>query len=211
MTDQTWIMPEEGPETNRIAAIYARVSTPQQREGTSWETQVEACKEAANKKSFVVPEQFIFTEVGSGAVPARPLFLQFNSLIEGGRVQGVFIFDPDRYSREPIVLEILSEICRAGNVELNFIHGTSGTGMDQNLMRHLEGYVAKKERIKTLMRTTAGKARVLASGRPPHGWGVGILVMTMTRKRRRGQSTGLRPPRFVRYFSGLWKGNPFSL
>ena len=166
--------PNDEPGKVRFATIYARVSTPQQREGTSWETQVGACREDATKNNFVVPEQYIFEEVGSGADPARPLFLKFNSLIESGRIQAVFIYDPDRYSREPIILEILSEMCDAANVELHFIHGTSGTGMDQNLMRYLEGYVAKKERLKILLRTSEGKARVLESGRPPHGWGVGI-------------------------------------
>ena len=136
--------PNEEPGKARVAAIYARVNTPQQREGTSWETQVNACREDALAKNFVVPEQYTFEEVGSGADPARPLFLKFNSLIESGRIQAVFIYYPDRYSREPVVLEILSEICDAANVQLHFIHGTSGTGMDQNLMRYFEGYVANE-------------------------------------------------------------------
>ena len=174
MIDRAYLMSQDELSAEMIALIYARVSTRQQTEGTSLETQVEGCLKLAKEKGFTVPNELVFQEVGSGADPGRRLFLKVNSLVQDKRVRGVFINDPDRYSREPIFLEILSDMCKSAGVELFFVHGTSGTGVDQNLLRYLAGYVAKKERLKTLERTTQGKMRVLKKGRPPHGWGVGI-------------------------------------
>jgi len=58
---------------NRIAAIYCRVSTEdQEREGTSLQSQKEACLKKAHELGYEVPEEFIFIEAYSGLTMERP-------------------------------------------------------------------------------------------------------------------------------------------
>ena len=163
------------PNDATIGIIYARVSTRQQeKEGTSLGTQVEKCLELAIDKGVVVPEENILREQAPGNDPLRPKFLAFNEAIEKRQVNAALLYDADRYAREPLYMEILAEMCEIAGVLLYVVKGTSGTGIDQKFLRYVEGYVAKKERIKTLERTTRGKMAVLKVGRPPHGWGRGI-------------------------------------
>ena len=163
------------PNTAAIGIIYARVSTRQQeKEGTSLDTQIEKCLALALEKGIVVPVENILRERAPGDDPLRPKFLAFNEAIEKRQVRAAFLYDADRYAREPLYMEILAEMCEVAGVMLYVVKGTSGTGIDQKFLRYVEGYVAKKERMKTLERTTRGKMAVLKAGRPPHGWGHGI-------------------------------------
>ncbi len=58
----------------RVAAIYARVSTPgQQEDGTSLETQVAACLESAQELGDSVSPEYILQEQASGSDTNRPL------------------------------------------------------------------------------------------------------------------------------------------
>ena len=166
---------KETPKDAVIGIIYARVSTRQQeKEGTSLDTQVEKCLSLALEKGIVVPGENILRERGPGEDPLRPKFLAFNEAIEKRQVRAALLYDADRYAREPLYMEILAEMCEVAGVMLYVVKGTSGTGIDQKFLRYVEGYVAKKERMKTLERTTRGKMAVLKVGRPPHGWGLGI-------------------------------------
>ncbi|MBA7628203.1 hypothetical protein ES703_35679 [subsurface metagenome] len=57
----------------KTAAIYCRVSTEdQEREGTSLQSQLEACKKLAHDRGFEVPEEFIILEICSGLTLDRP-------------------------------------------------------------------------------------------------------------------------------------------
>ena len=150
-----------------IGIIYTRVSTRQQeKEGTSLDTQVEKCLKLADERGIYVPKENILIEQGYGIDPLRPYFLAFNEAIENRRVNAAVLYDADRYAREPLFIEILAEMCEAAGVDLHIVKGTSGTGADQNFLRYIEGYVAKKERLKTLERTTRGKMAVLKKRTP---------------------------------------------
>ena len=121
MLDGTDSTIQEAIAEDKIAAIYARDSSAGQTEGSSLEAQVVACGAAATNDGFSVPEEFTFEEHGSGMNNSRPLFLKFDSLIENKQVQGVFIFSPDRYSRNPFDLKHLYEVCERTGVELHFV------------------------------------------------------------------------------------------
>ena len=54
------------------AAIYARVSTAGQEDGTSLDTQVAACLELAHSMGYSVDDAYIWKDQGSGADPERP-------------------------------------------------------------------------------------------------------------------------------------------
>ena len=110
-----------------VAAIYARVSTPGQREeGTSLDTQVEACLKIADDKELHVPPQLIFQEQASGADSNRPLLSQVRSLARERRIDTLIIYHPDRLSCDATDLMVISEEITEAGVEIVFIHGPSG-------------------------------------------------------------------------------------
>ncbi len=93
-----------------IGLIYARVSTPGQREeGTSLDTQVEASLKLAQDRGIDIPSEFVLQEQASGADSNRPLLAHVFELACGGRIDVVIIYHPDRLSRDAIALMVLCE------------------------------------------------------------------------------------------------------
>lgn len=157
------------------AAIYIRVSTEaQQSKGTSPQSQLEDCSEVARENELIVPAEYIFTEQASGADPERPKLLEVLNLVETRKVDALIILDISRLARDMLMQLIVAQKCRENGVKLLFARGHSGTDLDSNFMRLIEGYVAEKERTKTLERTERGKMMVAKSGRVPHGSGSGL-------------------------------------
>jgi len=72
--------------SNRIAAIYCRVSTEdQEREGTSLQSQKEACLKKAHELGYEAPEEFIFIETYSGLTMERPELTRLRQRIKERR------------------------------------------------------------------------------------------------------------------------------
>ena len=64
------------------AILYCRVSTRQQaEEGSSLESQRDACLKHAEEKGYSVPEEYVLLEDASGAYLDRPLLTRARELI----------------------------------------------------------------------------------------------------------------------------------
>ena len=84
-----------------MAAIYARVSSEQQREEHSIASVTAALIEFARTQGFEVPKQWIFEDEGySGATLERPGLERVRDLAAEGQIQAVLAFAPDRLSRK---------------------------------------------------------------------------------------------------------------
>ena len=158
-----------------VAAIYIRVSTEaQQSKGTSPQSQLEDCSQVARENGLTVPDNLIFTEQASGADPERPKLREVLNLVETRKIEALIILDISRLARDMLMQLIVTQKCRENGVQLLFAKGHSGTDIDSNFMRLIEGYVAEKERMKTLERTERGKMVIAKAGRVPHGSGMGL-------------------------------------
>ncbi len=83
----------------KTAAIYARVSSERQREEQTIGSQIEALKEFAQTKEFIVPSEWIFQDEGySGAVLNRPGLECLRDLVYDGEVETILVYSPDRLS-----------------------------------------------------------------------------------------------------------------
>ncbi len=72
------------------AAIYCRVSTEdQEREGTSLQSQLEACKKPAYERGFEVREEYIILETCSGLTLDRPGLDQLRQWVRDKEVDAV--------------------------------------------------------------------------------------------------------------------------
>jgi site-specific DNA recombinase len=66
----------------RIAAIYARVSTKDQADkGYSLPTQIEACRALAQREGYTVPESHVFVDDYTGMSLQRPEFTKLRELV----------------------------------------------------------------------------------------------------------------------------------
>jgi len=160
----------------RVAAIYARVSTPGQREdGTSLETQVAACLESAQQQGDSVPPEYILQEQASGADINRPLLAKLRKLVRDSKINVIIICHPDRLSRDATDLMVLWEEITEQGVEIRLLQGPDGTSPEDKLLRFIFGYKSEAERRDILERTMRGKKKTAEFGRLPVGSGLGLF------------------------------------
>jgi site-specific DNA recombinase len=80
-----------------MAAIYARVSSEQQREEHTIASQTAALVEFAKSHTLEVPEEWVFEDDGfSGATLERPGLERVRDLVAEGQLQVVLAYAPDR-------------------------------------------------------------------------------------------------------------------
>ncbi|MDQ2947079.1 MAG: recombinase family protein, partial [Acidobacteriota bacterium] len=85
----------------RMTAIYARVSSEQQREENTIASQTAALIEFAKDHDLEVPKEWVFEDKGySGATLERPGLERVRDLASEGLIQAVLVYAPDRLSRK---------------------------------------------------------------------------------------------------------------
>src|SRR5437868_7402243 len=85
----------------RMAAIYARVSSEQQREENTIASQTASLIEFAKSHDLEVPKEWVFKDEGySGTTLERPGLERVRDLAAGGQIQIVLGYSPDRLSRK---------------------------------------------------------------------------------------------------------------
>src|SRR5271165_5084104 len=86
---------------NKLAAIYARVSSDRQKEDKTIASQTSSLQEYAQTHEYTVPAGWIFEDEGySGATLARPGLERLRDLVAEGQPQVVLVYGPDRLSRK---------------------------------------------------------------------------------------------------------------
>ena len=142
----------------KTAAIYARVSSDQQKEEKTIASQTAALVEFARSESYSVPDEWIFEDEGySGATLVRPGLERVRDLAAEGQIQAVLALAPDRLSRKYAYQVLLIEELARHGVETVFIKAPqSGTPEDQLLLQ-FQGMIAEYERAQILERSRRGK------------------------------------------------------
>jgi site-specific DNA recombinase len=142
----------------KIAAIYARVSSDQQKEEKTIASQTAALIEFARQENYQVPDEWVFEDAGySGASLIRPGLERIRDLAAEGQIQAVLALSPDRLSRKYAYQVLLIEELARHGVEMVFIKAPhSGTPEDQLLLQ-FQGMIAEYERAQILERSRRGK------------------------------------------------------
>lgn len=142
----------------KIAAIYARVSSDQQKEEKTIASQTAALIEFARQENYQVPDEWVFEDEGySGANLIRPGLERIRDLAAEGQIQSVLALSPDRLSRKYAYQVLLTEELARHGVEVVFIKAPhSGTPEDQLLIQ-FQGMIAEYERAQILERSRRGK------------------------------------------------------
>src|SRR6187549_479859 len=106
----------------KVAAIYARVSSEQQKEENTIASQTAALVGFARAEGYSVPDEWIFEDQGySGASLVRPGLERVRDLAAEGQIQAVLIYSPDRLSRKYAYQVLLTEEFARAGVEVRFV------------------------------------------------------------------------------------------
>ena len=166
------------PRTDRIAAIYARVSTDNQRAQGTIGSQVDELRELAAARGLAVGSELVFCDEGiSGATLVRPALERLRDGAAEGSFEVVLCHSPDRLSRRyAYQVLLLEEFARAG-VEIVFaLEGERAETPEGELLRQMQGMIAEYERAQIAERTRRGRLHRARSGsaavlgRAPYGF-----------------------------------------
>src|SRR6266545_863912 len=149
----------------RMAAIYARVSSEQQREENTIASQTAALIEFAKSHDLEVPEEWVVEDEGySGATLERPGLERVRDLAAEGQIQVVLAYSPDRLSRKYAYQILLIEEFARHGVETMFVKSPQGDSAEYQLLVQFQGMIAEYERAQILERSRRGKRHRAQSG-----------------------------------------------
>jgi site-specific DNA recombinase len=149
----------------KMAAIYARVSSEQQREEHTIASQTAALIEFAKSHDLEVPREWVFEDEGySGASLERPGLERIRDLAAEGQIQAVLVHAPDRLSRKYAYQVLLIEEFARQGVETLFVKAPQSTSPEDQLLIQFQGMIAEYERAQILERSRRGKRHRARSG-----------------------------------------------
>jgi site-specific DNA recombinase len=129
---------------NKLAAIYARVSSDRQKEEKTIGSQTSLLREHAQGQAYVVPETWVFEDEGySGASLARPGLERLRDLVSEGQVQVVLVYSPDRLSRKYAYQVLLLEEFTRQGVQTVFLQGVNAQTAEERLLVQFQGMIAE--------------------------------------------------------------------
>src|ERR1700686_1921701 len=149
----------------KMAAIYARVSSEQQREENTIASQTASLIDFAKSHDLEVPGEWVFEDEGaSGATLERPGLERIRDLAAEGQIQVMLAYSPDRLSRKyAYQILLIEEFARQG-VETVFVKSPQGDSAEDQLLVQFQGMIAEYERAQILERSRRGKRHRAHSG-----------------------------------------------
>ncbi len=159
------------------AAIYARVSSDQQADPHTIDSQVEALLARAAADGHEIQAELRFLDDGqSGASLIRPALERLRDLAAMGAIDVVYMHAPDRlarsYAHQAVLIE---EFARAGT-EVVFLNRPISQTPEDTLLLQLQGMFAEYERARIVERSRRGKRHLAQAGvvsvlgRAPYGY-----------------------------------------
>lgn len=143
--------------------LYRRVSTDDQENNTSLETQQIACaRYAADHGMTIVAD---IQDVMSGAKLDRPGLTQARELIQAGAATALVVYASDRLTRSLAHSLLLRDEFKAAGVTLHCVtKGASQQTPEGTLFDNIESAFAEYERLKIASRMASGRKRKLEQG-----------------------------------------------
>ena len=147
------------------AALYARVSSDQQAQAQTIDSQVAALRERMAEDGAVWQPGHEFIDAGySGSTLVRPALEQLRDAVAAGEVERVYVYAPDRLARKyTYQMMLVDEFQRAG-VELVFLNRRLGQSPEDELLLQMQGMIAEYERAQILERRRRGKRHKAQQG-----------------------------------------------
>ena len=157
--------PTNAIETSIRAALYARVSSEQQAQAGTIDSQVAAIRERAGEDALKIESDLCFIDDGvSGATLVRPALERLRDLADAGEIDRLYVLCPDRLSRSYAYQVLLVDELRRCGVELVFVNRDLAQTPEDQLLLQVQGMVAEYERAKIIERCRRGKLHAARRG-----------------------------------------------
>jgi site-specific DNA recombinase len=144
---------------NQLAALYARVSTLQQEQEATIDSQVAAVESFAQAQGYRLSKAFYFLDQAvSGAQLARPGLDRLRDLAAEGLFEVVLCLGPDRLARQYAHQWLLLEEFRRIGVKVDFVNQPAvEDNLHGQLLLGVQGLFAEYERAMITERLRRGK------------------------------------------------------
>jgi site-specific DNA recombinase len=159
------------------AALYARVSSEQQAQAGTIDSQIQAIVARAAEEQLTIEAELRFVDDGhSGATLVRPALEKLRDQAAAGAIDRLYVLCPDRLARSYVHQMLLVEELQRCGVELVFLNHPLGKTPEDNLLLQVQGMVAEYERAKIIERGRRGKlhaarqGRINVLGKAPYGY-----------------------------------------
>jgi site-specific DNA recombinase len=148
---------------NKLVAIYGRVSSSNQEQEGTIETQLSAVNDFASKNGYVIVQKY--TDEGwSGDSIVRPALDQLRMDAKKKIWSAVIMYDPDRLARRYSYQELVMDELREAGIELIFVTVTAPKNSEDKILYGVRGLFAEYERAKIAERFRLGKVRKANEG-----------------------------------------------
>lgn len=150
---------------DKQAAIYARVSSEQQAEAQTIQSQLAALHERVRADGLRLPGDRQFVDEGySGATLVRPGLEHLRDLVATGGVDRLYVHSPDRLARKYAYQALLIDEFERAGLEVIFLNRELGKTPEDALLLQVQGMMAEYERAKILERSRRGKRHAAHTG-----------------------------------------------
>jgi site-specific DNA recombinase len=146
-------------------AIYARVSSDQQAERQTIDSQLSELKALASRDGHEVKDGMLFVDNGhSGTTLIRPALERLRDMVALSAADVVYVQAPDRLARSYAHQVLLLEEFARADARVVFLNRPIGDSPEDNLLLQLQGMFAEYERAKLLERSRRGKRHRARAG-----------------------------------------------
>jgi site-specific DNA recombinase len=146
-------------------AIYARVSSEQQAQAGTIESQLVALRQKVTQDGLQLSDELTFVDEGySGSTLIRPALEQLRDVVALHGVDRLYIHSPDRLARKYAYQVLLIDEFERAGVEIIFLNRALGQSPEDDLLLQVQGMVAEYERAKILERSRRGKRHAAQNG-----------------------------------------------
>jgi site-specific DNA recombinase len=169
---------------NKLIAVYGRVSTSNQENEGTIETQLSAVEEHARKNGYVIVQRYL-DEGWSGDTIVRPALDQLRVDAKKKNWEAVLIYDPDRLARRGAWQEVVTEELHELGIDVLYVTVPQAKTDEDKIMSKMRGVFAEYERMKIKERFRLGKVRkakeghIIASEAP---YGYTFIIRTAERQ-----------------------------
>ena len=152
------------PESLQVA-IYARVSSDQQAEHHTIDSQLAELTARAVQDGHCIEDDLLFIDNGhSGASLIRPALERLRDLVALSAIDLVYIHAPDRLARSYAHQVLLTEEFTHAGTQIIFLNRPIGNTPEDSLLLQIQGMFAEYERAKVLERSRRSKRHRAQAG-----------------------------------------------
>jgi site-specific DNA recombinase len=139
-------------------AVYARVSSKQQADEGTIDSQLAELRQRVEQDGFGLSEELTFVDEGySGANLIRPGLERLRDVVALQGLDRLYVHSPDRLARKYAYQVLLVDEFQRAGVEVVFLNRELSQTPEDELLLQVQGIIAEYERAKILERSRRGK------------------------------------------------------